>query len=253
MWWRSRLPDAACAKVSWHFPPRRWPPASQRFICSRLSRTNPYVAVSGFLTGHFNYATSFLDIHALLAMGIFLLPLLGFYFELPKAARRLTPPLRFWLAVIAALLFITLPIAKPIWDHVTATCNSCRGTFRFFIAMLPGVIFIVITWLPEQRKAACSTRRLSSRHMDARRWPAPICIFSSRARRPPTFWTIILSMCRNTRRAGWKSRAWDIHCKRGSNLPPKYGKDIKPAFVVAGKGAAYLSLPINPGAITPAC
>jgi len=112
----------------------------------------PFIATEHFLDGNLTYAKDFLDTYSLLAIVAILLPLAGFYFELPKAKRAayLTKPIKFWLAVLAGLFFMTLPLSKPIWDVFTPL-QHLQFPFRFFFAMLPATIFIAIHWMPHVR------------------------------------------------------------------------------------------------------
>ena len=107
----------------------------------------PYIAIEGFTFGNQFYQSTFIEVHSLIATTAILLPLLGFFIELPRSLRPqlFNAPVRFWLGIIAGLYFVTLPISKPLWDTLPAM-QFMQGTFRFFMAMLPGVVFIATLW-----------------------------------------------------------------------------------------------------------
>jgi len=109
-----------------------------------------YIASEHFLDGNLVYAKDFLDTWSQLGLVSVVLPLILLYLELPKATRRLqlTKPVRFWIAVEAVFLFMALPLSKPLWDALPPL-QHLQFPFRFFLAMLPGTVFIALQFLPQ--------------------------------------------------------------------------------------------------------
>ena len=112
----------------------------------------PFVSSMHFLDGQLVYSDNFYHPRAVGALLCIVLPLFGLYTELPKAMRKhLFSPVRFWIIVSCAALFMTTPLSKPIWDHVTFL-QYLQFPFRFYNAMVPGVVFIALSWLPYMKK-----------------------------------------------------------------------------------------------------
>lgn len=111
-----------------------------------------FIADEHFLDANLTYAQNFLDTYSLLAIVAIVLPLAGFYFEMSKTQRALamTRPVKFWLWIMAGLLFMTLPLSKPIWDALTPL-QYLQFPFRFFFAMLPAAVFVAVCWMPHVR------------------------------------------------------------------------------------------------------
>jgi hypothetical protein len=106
-----------------------------------------YIVVAGFTYDSRFYVSTFFEVHAVIATLVIILPLLGFYIELPAAMRKnVSAHVRFWLVVIMGLFFITTPLSKPLWDSIPQM-QYFQGTFRFFMPMIPGVVFISIYWM----------------------------------------------------------------------------------------------------------
>ncbi len=112
----------------------------------------PFITVKHFLDENLVFSNNFLDTYSLLGMVCTVLPLVVIYFELPKGFRRasLTPQMKFWIALDAWYFFLTLPISKPVWNIVTPM-QHLQFPFRFYLAMLPGAVFIALHWLPQAR------------------------------------------------------------------------------------------------------
>ena len=109
-----------------------------------------YIAAEHFLDGNLSYANDFLDTYSQLGLTVVVLPLVLLYLELPKASRRLSPLLRFWIAIEAGFVFMALPLSKPLWD-ASPPLQHLQFPFRFFLAMLPGTVFIALHFLPQAK------------------------------------------------------------------------------------------------------
>jgi len=112
----------------------------------------PFVTSIHFLDDQLVYSHNFYHLRAIGGLFCIPLPLLGLYTELPKAMRRHFPsPVRFWIIISFAIFFMITPLSRPIWDHVTFL-HYLQFPFRFYNAMVPGAVFIAISWLPHVKK-----------------------------------------------------------------------------------------------------
>lgn len=107
-----------------------------------------FVTSEHFLDGQLVYSDNFYHIRFGLGLFLILLPMLGFFVELPKSMRwSHTQPVRFWLITCGVLLFMTTKLSLPIWNALPPL-QHLQFPFRFFTAMLPGIVFIAISWIP---------------------------------------------------------------------------------------------------------
>lgn len=108
----------------------------------------PFVTSEHFLDGQLVYDQNFYHIRFGHGLFIILLPLIGFFVELPKTLKWSQAALtKFWLIVTGVLFFMTTQLSLPLW-HALPPLQHLQFPFRFFTAMLPGVVFIAISWLP---------------------------------------------------------------------------------------------------------
>jgi hypothetical protein len=110
----------------------------------------PNILSSHYIEGKLYYANNFAFLPIVFCIAIILAPLLKLYIDLPTPQRLLPPLIRFWLIVIAVLLFMATPLSLPLWDWIPPL-QYLQFPFRFFIAMLPGVVFIASHWLSPQK------------------------------------------------------------------------------------------------------
>lgn len=107
-----------------------------------------FVTSNHFLDGQLVYHQNFYHDRFKLGLLLILAPLLMLFIELPRAIKFSKDLKRhFWLWVSAAIFFMTTELSLPLW-HALPPLQHLQFPFRFYSAMIPGVLFIVISWLP---------------------------------------------------------------------------------------------------------
>jgi len=120
-----------------------------------LLANRSYVVSENFISGKFHYAENFYHMQALYGAAWIFLPLLGLYIELPAAMRRAASgQLGFWMIILLAWTFMVTPLSAPLWKALLPL-QYLQFPFRFFTAVIPAVVFIVLSWLP-----ACRSRSI---------------------------------------------------------------------------------------------
>jgi hypothetical protein len=133
-----------------------------------------FVTSEHFLDGQLVYYQNFYNTRFGFGVFLIILPMLGFFVELPRRMKwRQASGTKFWLIICGGLFFMTTEFSMPIW-HILPPLQYLQFPFRFFSAMLPAVLFIVVSWLPYVKSkgfygyasviACCSLIYFSSYH-----------------------------------------------------------------------------------------
>ena len=86
-----------------------------------------------------------------IGLPVMVLPLLAFFVQVPRALRgTLSPQVRFWIMLLTVMLFFCLPVSRPYWWMVPPL-RFIAFPSRLLFGMLPGVVFLLVTWLPHAK------------------------------------------------------------------------------------------------------
>ena len=111
-----------------------------------------YIQSMEFITGQFVFSNNYYHIQSAFGLLLLLLPLVGIYCELSRDMKRQSfpPHLRFWLVMMAVLLYFMLPISEPLWK-LLPPLQYLQFPYRFFLAMLAPAALFAALWLPHAR------------------------------------------------------------------------------------------------------
>lgn len=111
-----------------------------------------YIHSDEFISGKFAFYYNFYHIQAAFGLLLVLLPLAGLFIELPRPLRKqpFTPLMKFHIFIIVVLTYMMLPISEPLW-RLLPPLAYLQFPYRFFNAMLPSVVLIIVIWLPHMK------------------------------------------------------------------------------------------------------
>jgi len=196
----------------------------------------PYIASQHYLGNNFGYSHDFLDTYSQLGLLSMIMPLVVLFFEIPKSDHRttLTAQVRFWLVVQAGLMFMTLPLSKPIWDALPPL-QYLQFPFRFFLAMLPGTVFIALHWLPHAKSKYAYKMLFVIGLICSAIYSEQLKFF---ARESPI--TTILD--NNLVAPEYQTRWMEVHkIDFHRNVPDRF-KAMRPVTFITGKGSASITM-----------
>lgn len=119
--------------------------ASFSLIPSRLAEE--FIMTHYFLSGNGDYVLNFWKVRNLVAVFIVMLPLAGFFMELPKPRKQfISRQVVFWMGVIAAGIFMTSYLSKFLWDTIPPL-RYMQFPWRMMIVAIPAAAYIMALWL----------------------------------------------------------------------------------------------------------
>lgn len=118
-------------------------------VPSKLSE--PFIMSHFYLSGNGDYRLNFWKVRNLVAALIVLLPLAGYFLELPRPRLAfVNRQVAFCLGVCLLAMFMTSPLSRPVWDLLTPL-QYLQFPWRMMVIAIPAAAYITALWLPNVR------------------------------------------------------------------------------------------------------